>query len=224
MQAIDSGGKGKGKGAAKGKGKGRGGSGRGRAAAGHGSGAVAACVEADHAYALDGTLLAVYNTPAPEADVHDDDEEAHTAAFDASSSSSDFDDGDGWMNDIENSTHVSSINFAAIESSSESGECYSVNSDNCSSADSDESEESTNVCLAQFNPAEESSDSGDEDDFGISLIYAPATENVADLYTAPAALDSAHTHGTAAAMGSADASSAPTEMETDRLEFSHVYD
>ena len=181
QSASDSSGRGKGKGTGKGKGKGRGGGGRGRAAAGRGSGAIAAYVEDDHAYALDGTLLVVYRTPAPEADEHDD-EEAHTAlTFNAaaSSSSGSFDDGDGWMDQLESSTRISVVNIAAIESTSESGDY--------SSEESEGSEESTYVCVAQLNPLEESPDESVGADFGIVVTHAPAAANVANFCTAPAA-------------------------------------
>ena len=89
----------KGKGKGKGKGAGRGSGGRGRSAAGRGKGAVAACLEDNQAWGLDGAFITTVNADALGYDEHED-EEAHTALMTrtAGAGSSSDDDGDavGW--------------------------------------------------------------------------------------------------------------------------------
>ena len=102
--------KGVGKGKGKGKGaQGRGGKGRGRSAAGRGNGAIAVYLEDDQLWSLDGAYVA--STAAALHDYTEHDEEAHTSlttrAADAASSSDSYDDGDGWLDEFDDTEPVS---------------------------------------------------------------------------------------------------------------------
>ena len=163
-QKSKGGGKGKGKGKAA---QGRGGEGRGRAAAGRGKGAIAVYLEDDQLWSLDGAYVA--STVATLEDHTEHDEEAHTAlttrAADATSNSDSYDDGDGWLDEFDDTESVSAdtANVATVTSSIEADE---NNSDSESSigTDGNNSDSSTDYAqVVNYNDCESESEI-DEDE------------------------------------------------------------
>ena len=150
IQALSSINERKSKGGRKGKGKGeaaqgRGGEGRGRAAAGHGKGAIAVYLEDDQLWSLDGAYVA--STAAAVDDHTEDDEKAHTALArdaDAASNSNSYmyDDGDGWLDEFDDTESVSNdtANIATATSSIEDDE---NNSESSFGTDGNNSDSST---------------------------------------------------------------------------------
>jgi len=149
-----SGGKGKAKGA---QGRGAGGGRAGRPATGRGSGTIATYLEDGHIWTMDGAYVA--STPATYEN-EETDEEAHTAMSRNADDDSDYEDGDGWLDEFDTVT-LDSANVTDVTSPFDNDENTSVSSLEDDGNSSDSSSDYAQV--VDYNNCESDSESEDNE-------------------------------------------------------------